>query len=209
MVNKIYPNCEIGDGTEIGEFVVIGEPPKGKKSGELKTCIGKSCKIRSHTVIYAGTKIGDNFQTGHGALIREDNNIGNDCSVGSHTVVENGNLISDDVRIHSNCFIPQFCKFEKGAWVGPGTTMANDPHPPCGECMKGPTLEEGAKVGANCTLLPFVKIGKMALVGAGTVVTKDVSPFSVVVGNPMKRINDTRKLKCDKEIKKSPYGDEK
>lgn len=41
-------------------------------------------------------------------------------------------------------------------------------------------------VGANATILPGVKIGDGAIIGAGAVVTKDVSPYTVVAGNPAK-----------------------
>src|SRR5712692_2016330 len=61
----IYPNVTLGDGTQIGEYVIIGEPPRGKREGELATRIGAGAVIRSHTVIYAGNAIGANFQTGH------------------------------------------------------------------------------------------------------------------------------------------------
>ena len=38
--NKIYKNVEIDENAEIGDYVIIGMPPKGKKDGELKTIIG-------------------------------------------------------------------------------------------------------------------------------------------------------------------------
>lgn len=39
-------------------------------------------------------------------------------------------------------------------------------------------------LGRNCTILPGVKIGNGAIVAACSVVTKDVSPYTVVGGNP-------------------------
>jgi UDP-3-O-[3-hydroxymyristoyl] glucosamine N-acyltransferase len=56
-------------------------------SGE-ETIIGNGAVIRSHTVIYAGNVIGDRFQTGNKANIRELNRIGNDVSIGTLSVVE-------------------------------------------------------------------------------------------------------------------------
>ncbi len=60
-MKKIYKNVIIGKNAKIGEYVIIGEPPKGYNEGELATVIGDNCVIRSHTVIYAGNKIGNNF----------------------------------------------------------------------------------------------------------------------------------------------------
>jgi acyl-[acyl carrier protein]--UDP-N-acetylglucosamine O-acyltransferase len=60
-MKKIYKNVIIGKNANIGEYVMIGEPPWGYKDGELTTIIGENCVIRSYTVIYAGNKIGNNF----------------------------------------------------------------------------------------------------------------------------------------------------
>ena len=85
---QIYPNVTLGIGSNLGEFAIIGEPPREKAAGELLTQIGQGAVIRSHTVIYAGNIIGNNFQTGHGVLIREENIIGDHVSIGSHSVIE-------------------------------------------------------------------------------------------------------------------------
>ena len=46
------------------------------------------------------------------------------------------------------------------------------------------TVKKGASIGSNATILCGVTIGEGAIVGAGSVVTKDVSPYTVVAGNP-------------------------
>src|SRR5437667_11906884 len=102
----IYAGVQLGEGADLGPFVVIGVTPRGKQEGELATVIGAAAVIRSHTVIYAGNRIGARFETGHGTLIREENVIGNDVSIGSGTVVEHHVVIGDRVRVHSKAFIP-------------------------------------------------------------------------------------------------------
>ena len=42
----IYPNVTIGPGAQIGEFVVIGEAPRGRQPGELPTLIGANAVIQ-------------------------------------------------------------------------------------------------------------------------------------------------------------------
>ncbi|QEM03448.1 acyltransferase [Mucilaginibacter rubeus] len=47
-----------------------------------------------------------------------------------------------------------------------------------------------AWIGMNCTILKGVTIGEGAIVGAGSVVTKDVTPWTIVGGNPAKVIKE-------------------
>ncbi len=190
---RVYPNVELGEGAELGLWVIVGEPPMGHSAGELPTHLGRNARIRSHTVVYAGNAIGERFQTGHGVLIRESNRIGNDVSIGSHSIIEHHVQIGDGVRVHSNVFIPEYSVLEEGAWVGPSVTFTNAAYPRSPQAkanLRGPHLLAGAKIGANATLLPGVTIGKNALVGAGAVVVRDVPDGKVVVGNPARIVRD-------------------
>lgn len=49
-------------------------------------------------------------------------------------------------------------------------------------------------IGCMSIILPGVTIGEGAIVGAGSVVSKDVSPYTIVAGNPAKII---REILCD------------
>ena len=188
-----YPNVTLGDGCDIGPFVILGLPPRGVGSGELSTTIGASSILRSHSVVYAGTRIGAHCQLGHGVLLRESNEIGENVSIGSHSVVEHHVRMGDRVRIHSNAFIPEYSTLETGAWIGPNVVLTNARYPQspnAKDALRGPLLKEGCKVGANATLLPGVTIGRNALVGAGAVVVRDVPEGKVVVGNPARIVRD-------------------
>ena len=193
---KIYPNVRIGPGAQIGDFVVIGLPPRGREPGELETVIGANAVIRSHTVIYAGNRIGDDFQTGHAAMIREENQIGHRVSIGTHTVVEHHVFIGDGARIHSQAFVPEYSRLEEGCWLGPNVVLTNARYPlsPAAKStLQGPIIEARAKIGANATILPGCRVGADALVGAGAVVVRDVPARAVAVGNParvIKRVDD-------------------
>lgn len=199
---KIHPNVTIGKNAVIEDFVIIGTPPRGKKSGELPTTIGDNAVIRSHTVIYAGNSIGNSFQTGHHVMVREENNIGDNVSIGTSSVVEHHVTIGDDVRIHTNAFVPETSILEDGCWIGPHVVITNALYPLSPNVKKeltGAVIKRNAKVGANATLLPGVVIGENSLVGAGSVVTKDIPPNKVAAGNPAKVINTISNLPYKKK----------
>ena len=208
---RIYPNVRLGENVEIGDFAIVGVPPRGRTEGELPTVIGDGAVIRSHSVIYAGNVIGSHFQTGHHVMIREENQIGDDVSVGTSSVVEHHVRIADGARIHTQAFVPEYSVLEAGAWIGPNVALTNALHPLCPkakECLKGPTIKRGAKIGANSTILPYVVVGEDALVGAGSVVVKDVPPRTVVAGNPARVVKDIDALTCPLELIDKPYGGE-
>ena len=181
----VDPRVELGDDSVIEDYVVLGSGTAADDAPPLR--IGGGARIRSHTVVYPGSRIGDRFQTGHGALIRESNTIGDDVSIGTHSIVEHHVEIGDRVRIHSNAFIPEYSVIEEGAWIGPSVTFTNARYPLGRDAkanLRGPVVRRGAKIGANATLLPGVVIGRDALVGAGSVVVHDVPDGAIVVGNP-------------------------
>jgi acetyltransferase-like isoleucine patch superfamily enzyme len=194
---RIYPNVSLPDEAQIDDFVVLGKPPRGAQAGELELTFGQDCVIRSHTVIYAGSTIGSNFQTGHGVNIREHNIIGDNVSIGTHSVVEHHVTIGDNVRLHTRVFVPEYSVLEDDCWLGPGVMITNARYPRSQnvkETLKGAHIERGALVGASAVLLPGIRIGARALVGAGAVVTSDVPPGAVVVGNPAHKINQIENI---------------
>ena len=203
MISKtaiIHPGVKLGKDCIVEDFVIIGAPPKGSVPGEIETVIGDNATIRSHTVIYAGNRVGNNFQTGNKANIRELNEIGDDVSIGTLSVIEHHVKIGNGVRIHSQAFIPEYCVLEEGCWIGPNVVMTNAKYPKSPNAkaeLAGVHIMKNAIIGANSTLLPAVTIGEYALVGAGSVVTKDISLKEIVVGNPAKMIKNINSLPYD------------
>ena len=156
----IYEPIEIGKDPIVEDFVILGKPPVGAKTNKTKLVIGDFPIIRSGTIIYTGNVIGNNFQTGDNARIREKNRIGNDVSVGSGSIIERECEIMDNVKIHSGCFIPEYTLIKENAWIGPGVIMTNVLHPPC------PAFKKYAPIsGKKCCHGPIVD--KMLLLVRG------------------------------------------
>ncbi|MFH0810086.1 MAG: acyltransferase [Pseudomonadota bacterium] len=198
----------LGAGARLDEGVCLGYlSPRDIPDPRL--IIGGGARIRRGSVIYAGSHIGERLATGHNSVIREENQIGDDFCLWSNSVVDYGCRIGSRVKIHTNCYVSQFSVIEDDAFLAPGVSLANDPHPGCPmsrECMRGPHIGRGASLGVNVTVLPFVKIGEGCLIGAGCVVVEDVPPRSVVVGNPGRIISRTEYLKCRTGLVDRPYA---
>ena len=208
MKNLVYPNVILGDNVVVEPPSIIGKPPRGVRPGALLLRIGNNSLIRPFSTLYAGSDIGDDFHTGQGVSIREDNIIGNNVSVGTNSVLEFGNRIGNNSRVHSNCFLEQVT-IGMYVFIGPHVVFTDDPHPmECPkykECKGGVKVEDYARVGANSTILPGVKIGRNSLIGAGSVVTKDVPENAVVVGSPARVVKMIDELKCFSGFFEKPY----
>lgn len=204
---KRYPNVKIGKNPIVSDYVILGQPPKGKKSGKVMLRIGNHAVLRSFTVIYAGSKIGNHFSTGHYSVVRENNLIGNNVVLGITSELAPGNKIGNRVTIHSGCFL-EFVTVGDDVFIGPNTVFLDDPHPPCpkyADCIKGAIVEDYVSIGGNVTILPGVSIGHHSLIGAGSVITKNIPSNSVVTGNPARVIKGTSGLKCYPGFFKKPY----
>ena len=187
----ISPTVKLGQRAIIDAGAILGYSPS--RGQEYQLTIGPDARIRSGTVIYGASWIGSGLETGHNVVIREENVIGDSFCVWNNSAVDYGCRIGNGVRIHNNVYVAQYTVIEDDVFLAPGVIIANDPHPICTKCMRGPTINRGARIGVNATLLPGITVGEYSLVGAGSVVTVDVSPHTVVYGvaaRPAKAIDE-------------------
>lgn len=138
--------------------------------------IGSNVKLADFINLY-GCFIGDNTKIGAFVEIQKNAHIGKNCKIQSHTFICEGVTLEDNV------------------FVGHSVTFINDCYPratnPAGDPQNeedwqvAPTLvKNGASIGSGSTILGNVTIGENAIIGAGSVVTKDVTPDTIVAGNP-------------------------
>jgi acetyltransferase-like isoleucine patch superfamily enzyme len=214
----ILGETSIGVGTLIGKNVIIGYPsekslrtlklpnefdPNSYDAVSKGSKIGRNCIIRSGAIIYESVELGNNVKTGHNILIREGSTVDDGTLVGSSSKLDGAVKVGKDVKIQSNAYLPHLTVIEDGVFIAPNVCFTNDPYPQS-ERLFGVFVERDAVICANATLLAGVRIGKSAVVGAGAVVTREVTPESVVVGNPA-RFLMTRK---EYEEKKSIWNKE-
>ena len=197
---RIYGKSTVGENSIILENVILGYTDRqvlkyivseGSNIENHKykgTTIGDNALIRPHTSIYCNVRIGNNFQTGHNVLIRENTIIGDNVSIGTNSIIEGNSSIGNNVNIQSNVFIPINTVIEDFVFIGPNAVLTNDKYPPSrkGIDLRGPILRKGVSVGANTVILPGVEIGEGSMISAGAVVTKDVLEWKLAMGCPAK-----------------------
>ena len=138
--------------------------------------LGKDVKIYEFVNLY-GCDIGDNTKIGTFVEIQKNAKIGKNCKISSHTFICEGVTIENNVFIgHNVTFIND--KYPRAA-TKDGQLQTEDDW----TCIST-YVKEGASIGSSATLLCGVTVGENAVVGAGSVVTKDVSPNTIVAGNP-------------------------
>lgn len=169
--------------------VMVGYRPDRHVDQPLR--LGPSARLRSGTILYAGSTVGARLSTGHNVVIREQSVLGDDVSVWSNSVVDYGCRIGNGVKIHTGCYVSQYTEIEDDAFLAPGVSLANDLYPgsiASAAAMCGPHIGAGAQLGVNVTVLPYVRIGAGAVIGAGSVVVHDVEPGVVAVGSPARAV---------------------
>jgi acetyltransferase-like isoleucine patch superfamily enzyme len=177
-----YSGLTIGSNYVIQDDVILGNSDNGK------IIIGDNALIRSGSIIYSDVKIGNNFRTGHGVLIRENTEIGDDVLIGTNSVIDGNSKLGNNVSVQTAAYITAYTTIEDNVFIGPRVVTANDKYMVTGAKLRGPTIKKGARIGANATILPGIVIGERAIVGSGSVVTKDVAAGTTVVGNPARLI---------------------
>ena len=194
----IRSGVTIGEDSFVGANSIIGEYwmdfCMDREPHDHPLTIGKKALIRSGSIIYAGSKIGENFQTGHQVTIREKAEIGDHVSVGTVSDIQGNCKLGNYVRLHSNVHIGQLSVIDDFVWIFPYVVLTNDPTPPS-ENFVGVHVHSFAIIATGSIVMPGLDIGQDSLIGAGAIVTKSVEPYAVAVGNPAKTISDVRKVK--------------
>ena len=126
---------EVGEGTIIFPFAVIGEIPQDLKfKGEAsRLVIGKRNRIREHVTMNCGTEGGGGLtRVGDDGLYMAGCHIAHDAIIGDRVIVVNSAaiaghcVIEDDVIIGGLAGIHQFVRIGQGAIIGAVTMVTND-----------------------------------------------------------------------------------
>lgn len=190
----------MGADVEIGDYAVLGKQPVlGPRSTAAREelpplIVGDEVRILSHTVVFAGTRLGAGVIVGDQACVRERCELAGDVVIGRGAFLENDVSVGERTKVQANAYVTAYSTLEEDVFIAPCVVTANDNfmgrterrH----ELRQGPTIRRGARIGAAAVLLPGIEIGEEAFVGAGAVVLHDVPARAVMVGNPARQIRD-------------------
>jgi acetyltransferase-like isoleucine patch superfamily enzyme len=111
-------------------------------------------------------------------------------SIGDHTGIGHACSFTIGKRIS----IGRHCRIASNVFMFDASGHPVDPEarraglPPGDEDVKPITVEDNVWIGRWAILYPGVTIGEGSVVAAGSVVTSDVPPYTVVAGNPARRL---------------------
>lgn len=149
-------------------------------------------KVHETSSVGTDTLIGQGTRIWQFCTIMDNVNIGDCCNIGQNVYVESGVKIGNHVTIKNNISLYTGFICEDDVFLGPNCVFTNVLTPRSFISRKNEfkrtLVKKGASIGANATIICGHTIGKYAMVGAGCVVTKDVADYTLVVGNPAKKI---------------------
>lgn len=175
------------------------------ESAAAETYIGNGAIVRSGAVVYATARIGQHAEIGHHSVIREGVEVGDYSRILPHTSVRKNarigvgcrvaGIVGDNAQLYE--YVTSMGQLVHDYTVGVG-----------GEVEEGPQLRTGSVVGRGSIIVGGVTVGDFAFVAAGAVVRTDVSPGTIVAGNPARIVGQRKQediLRVQDRIKRGTY----
>jgi len=154
-------------------------------------CIGRNCHAGRGVVLWAKSKlsIGHNFYIGRYSQIECDATIGHDVILGNYVALV-GRYDHHYQQVGVATRLASQVRDADYSWKGLDgqVTIGND-----------------VWIGYGAIILSGVTISDGSIVAAGSVVTKDVSAYSIVGGNPAKKIADRFQTEQDLQNHQANY----
>jgi UDP-N-acetylglucosamine acyltransferase len=172
----IDPRAEIGEGVEVGPYVVV--------EGEVR--VGDGCVLRPgahligpltmgrHNQVFSHAVLGERPQhlkyegeatrveIGDGNIFREHVTVHRGTTANWKTVIGAHNFLMAGSHVAHDCVVGDRCILANGALLG-------------GHCV----LENGVYISGNSALHQYCRIGRLALLSGVSASTMDVPPFIV------------------------------
>jgi acetyltransferase-like isoleucine patch superfamily enzyme len=131
--------------------------------------------------------LGDRSYVSAHSYLWGDVEVGDDCTLNPFTEVRGKITIGNGVRIGAHTSI-----------LGFNHSMSTD-RPIFEQPLKfdGIAIGDDVWIGSHVVIVDGVTIGDHSIIGAGSIVTKSVAAWSVVAGNPARKLRDRRGSRVD------------
>ena len=177
----VHPRAELGEGSEVGPYCVIGEHVR----------LGRGCKLHSHIVIDGHTTLGDGNEVfpfasiglktqdlkWKGGLTRTV--IGDHNTFREYVTIHSATSDGETTTVGSRNHILAYCHLAHNVTLGNHVIMSN-----VATLAGHVTVGDHAVIGGLAAVHQFCRIGKMAIIGGCSKVVQDVPPFMLADGNP-------------------------
>ncbi|ATG53659.1 acetyltransferase [Brachybacterium ginsengisoli] len=145
--------------------------------------LGERCVVSTWAACFP-----DRLVLGAGSYLAAFSYVTGDVEIGEHSTLNAYSVVRGRVRIGD------------GVRIGAHTSVLGFDHSIAPELpvrkqpltSAGITIGDDVYIGSHVAVVDGVAIGAHSVIGAGAVVTRDVPEWSVMVGNPARRIRDRR-----------------
>lgn len=132
---------------------------------------------------YRFLEVGEGFTCGDSLFVYPDH-----VKIADHVYLGRHSHLAGRITIGNYCLVASYVAFVGGDHpidvLGYPMCFSGGPH------LVETVVEDDVWIGHGAIILQGMRIGEGSVVAAGSVVTKDVEPYSVVAGNPARRIRD-------------------
>lgn len=143
-------------------------------------------------LVEEGAQVGEGTRVWAHSHIQKGAVIGADCNICDGSFIERGAVVGNHVTIKHNVSIFDGVVIEDDVFIGSNIAFINDRYPRSHRedewMMEKTMIKRGATLGANTVIMCGITLGEYAVAGAGSVVTRDVPAFTIVAGNPARKI---------------------
>jgi len=183
----VDPSAELGEGTTVGPFAVIGPG----------VCLGRDNEIRPHAIVQGpGTTFGDGNVVFEGAIVGSEPQdkkhqgqitrleVGSRNMFREHVTVHRGTVsgggltrIGDDNMLLVGCHVAHDCDVHDRIVLSNHVLLAGHV-----------VVEDGAILNGAAAMHHFGTIGTLAYIGGLSRLVRDVPPYMVVEGHPARTV---------------------
>ena len=94
-----YLGVQLGENVTVEDYVIIGKPPEGKKSGDQKTVIGDG------NLFYVGSHVAHDCIVGNNVILANHVNVGGHVDIGDYAYFGGNSAVHPFIRIGSHSII--------------------------------------------------------------------------------------------------------